>query len=68
MPSLEIYLLQRRKDYLVIGYKMAKLLAAREAECLPLIIFHLMAFFPVYETEVLLRSLFSRFSFSKSDF
>lgn len=52
MPNLEIFLLQREKDYLVIGNKMATILAAREAKCLPQIIFHLMAFFLIYEKEI----------------
>lgn len=46
------YLLQRGEDYLVIGNKIAMLLAEREVECLPQIIFHLMAFFPIYEKEI----------------
>lgn len=64
MPKVKIYLLQREEDYLVIENKMATLLAAREVECLPQIVFHLMAFFPICEKEGL-RSWFPRFSFSK---
>lgn len=52
MPNLEIFLLQREEEYLVIGNKMATLLAAREAECPPQIVFHLMAFFLIYEKEI----------------
>lgn len=49
MPSSEMDLLQRERDYLVIGNKIAKLLGAREAECPPQIIFHLITFFSIYD-------------------
>lgn len=52
MSSLEIYL-RKREYYLAIGFlKMAKLLATRKVEWIPLIIFHLIAFFPIYEKEI----------------
>lgn len=64
MPNSEMYLSQREKDYLIIGNKTAKLLGAREAECHPQIIFHLMAFFPTCDKERL-RNWFHGFSFLK---
>lgn len=45
MPSLEIYLRKREEYYLAIGFlKMAKLLATRKVEWIPLIIFHINSF------------------------